>query len=112
MQPLLRRSGSALLLLATLAAGVPAGAQQNSVVRENPPGAGSMAADLLVARPVGLATTVIGSAVFLVGLPFSLAGGNVGESGQALVVGPAKATFVRCLGCRNEGWRTDYGTSR
>lgn len=58
-----------------------------------------MAADLIVGRPVLLATTVLGTAIWLVALPFSALGGNVEESAEALVVGPAKATFVRCLGC-------------
>ncbi|MDF1831160.1 MAG: hypothetical protein P1U52_02330 [Porticoccaceae bacterium] len=58
-----------------------------------------MAADLIVGRPVLLATTVVGTAIWLVALPFSALGGNVEESAEALVVGPAKATFVRCLGC-------------
>jgi hypothetical protein len=58
-----------------------------------------MAGDLLIARPVGLVTTVAGSALFLVTLPFSAAGGNVAEAGEVLVAGPARTTFVRCLGC-------------
>ena len=58
-----------------------------------------MAADLLIGRPVLLATTIVGSAIWLVALPFSALGGNVEETTQVLVVGPAKATFVRCLGC-------------
>ena len=58
-----------------------------------------MAADLLIGRPVLLATTIVGSAIWLVALPFSALGGNVEETTQTLVVGPARATFVRCLGC-------------
>ncbi len=58
-----------------------------------------MTADLLIGRPVLLATTIVGSAIWLVALPFSALGGNVEASTEALVIGPAKATFVRCLGC-------------
>ena len=58
-----------------------------------------MAADLLIARPVLLATTIVGSVIWLVALPFSALGGNVAESTEVLVMGPARATFVRCLGC-------------
>jgi len=58
-----------------------------------------MAADLIIGRPVLLATTIVGSVIWLVALPFSALGGNVEESAQVLVVGPARATFVRCLGC-------------
>ncbi len=64
-----------------------------------------MAADLIVGRPVLLATTVVGTAIWLVALPFSALGGNVEESAEALVVGPAKATFVRCLGCSSNTYQ-------
>ena len=67
------------------------------------PSAGEMAADMIVARPLGLVATVLGTATFVVSLPFSALGGNVGEAADALVVGPGKATFVRCLGCRTSG---------
>ena len=68
------------------------------------PSALAMGTDLLVIRPVMLATTVIGSAVWLVSLPFSAAGGNMKQAADTLVVGPGKATFVRCLGCVGEGY--------
>ena len=64
-----------------------------------------MAADLLIGRPVLLATTIVGSAVWLVALPFSALGGNVEESTEALVIGPAKATFIRCLGCSTNAYQ-------
>lgn len=64
-----------------------------------------MAADLLIGRPVLLATTIVGSAIWLVALPFSALGGNVEESAEALVIGPARATFVRCLGCSSNTYQ-------
>ncbi|MBQ0721539.1 MAG: hypothetical protein KBT88_01330 [Gammaproteobacteria bacterium] len=64
-----------------------------------------MAADLLVGRPVLLATTIVGSVIWLVALPFSALGGNVQEATDALVIGPAKATFVRCLGCPSNAYQ-------
>ena len=70
---------------------------------EDEPGAGEMFADAVVARPFGLAATVLGSAAFIVSLPFTALGGNVGEAANELVVGPAKSTFVRCLGCKASG---------
>lgn len=63
------------------------------------PEAYEMGLDLLIARPIALAMTVVGSAIFVVSLPFSLLGGNVGDAADVLVIGPAKATFTRCLGC-------------
>ena len=70
---------------------------------DDEPSAGEMAADLVVARPIGLLATVAGSAAFVISLPFSALGGNVPEAANALVVGPAKSTFVRCLGCTSSG---------
>ena len=67
----------------------------------------SMIGDLLIARPLLIAATVVGTAAFVVTLPFSAAGGNVKEAGQALVVDPGKAAFVRCLGCTTSGYKKD-----
>ncbi len=57
-----------------------------------------MTTDLVLARPVGLAATVTGFAVFLVSSPFSLLGGNAGEAWDNLVEAPAAYTFNRPLG--------------
>ncbi len=62
-----------------------------------------MVADALVARPIGVALTVLGGAAFVVSLPFSALGGNVKQSAEALVLGPARETFERCLGCKVTG---------
>ncbi|MDI9243963.1 hypothetical protein [Marinobacter sp. CHS3-4] len=70
---------------------------------EEEPTALAMTGDALLARPALLATTVVGSVVYVVSLPFSLLGGNAAEAGETLVLGPAKATFVRCLGCTRMG---------
>ncbi len=67
------------------------------------PSAGAMVGDALFVRPVLLAATIVGTAVYVVSLPFSLLGGNAGEAGEVLVAGPAEATFVRCLGCTTSG---------
>ena len=74
-------------------------------VVEEDPSAMAMTADMFIARPALLVATVLGSAVYLVSLPFSLAGGNSQEARNTLVVQPAKATFVRCLGCTRTGQR-------
>lgn len=69
------------------------------------PSAGAMVADAIVARPLLLVATVAGAGLYVVSLPFSLLGGNAVEAGQTLVVGPAKNTFVRCLGCRKASYQ-------
>jgi len=62
-------------------------------------------ADALIARPIGVAATGAGAVIWGVSLPFSLLGGNAGEAADSLVGGPARETFVRCLGCRSPGRR-------
>lgn len=63
------------------------------------PTASAMLTDAILARPALMVLTAVGTATFLVTLPFSALGGNVAEAGKTLVVGPAKSTFFRCLGC-------------
>ena len=66
---------------------------------EDSPRAEAVALDVIAARPLGIVITGVGAALFVVSLPFSLLGGNVGEAGKALVIDPARETFMRCLGC-------------
>lgn len=70
---------------------------------QNPP-AYAMIGDLLIARPLLIAATVIGAGLFVVALPFTATGGGIGKTGKALVVDPGKAAFVRCLGCTGDGY--------
>lgn len=84
--------------LLCLTFGQPAFAESSSVGPKEPSGL-EMAGDAVVARPLMLVATALGAGVFLVSLPFSALGGNVGQAGETLVTGPAKATFMRCLGC-------------
>jgi hypothetical protein len=58
----------------------------------------SMIGDAVVARPLGLISTVVGSVFFVVSLPFSALGGNTGEAARKMVVDPAKFIFKRPLG--------------
>lgn len=71
------------------------------------PTALAMAGDLLIARPAGVVLTALGSVAFVASLPFSAAGGNVGQAAEHLVIKPAKTTFVRCLGCTTAGYKRD-----
>lgn len=94
------KSARRLALAGALLFSVPAWAGER--IDPNEPEAVAMTVDALFARPVLLATTVVGSAVWLVGLPFSALGDNVKESADALIGVPARATFQRCLGCKGE----------
>ncbi len=69
------------------------------------PAAWAMMGDLIIARPLLIAATVIGAGAFVISLPFTAAGGNVGEAGKALVVDPGREAFVRCLGCTESGYK-------
>jgi len=62
------------------------------------PSSESMVGDVIVARPLGFATTAIGSVLFVVSLPFSALGGNTAEAAEKMVVAPARFTFARPLG--------------
>lgn len=70
---------------------------------EDEPSGGEMMVDALVARPIGIATTVVGVAAFIVTLPFSAIGGNIDKAADKLVLDPGREAFVRCLGCRQSG---------
>ncbi|MGD2186173.1 MAG: hypothetical protein PVI71_08595 [Desulfobacterales bacterium] len=62
------------------------------------PDGGAMIYDFLVIRPIGVAATILGSAFWLVSLPFSASGDNVGTATEKLVKKPAAYTFKRPLG--------------
>lgn len=82
--------------------------QGQARVIDEDPSALEMMFDGLVGRPITLVATVGGAAVWLVTLPFSLLGGNAGDAADKLILYPAKATFVRCLGCKQPGRKVDY----
>ena len=103
-RPNVRRFVVAAAAIAVLAAPSPVLASSY----ERGPNALYMGADILIARPVLLAMTAVGTALYVVSLPFSLMGGNAGEAGRVMVVGPARATFTRCLGCTSRE-RDDRG---
>lgn len=60
--------------------------------------AGYMAGDFFVIRPLGIVATAAGAVIYVISLPFSLAGGNEEEARQKLVIDPATYTFTRPLG--------------
>ncbi len=57
-----------------------------------------VAADVLVVRPVGVAATAVGAAIFVVALPFAAISGDVPRAARSLVGAPARFTFKRRLG--------------
>jgi hypothetical protein len=101
----LRRQSFVFFLLAAVLlftwAASPAFAQENKYVAGEDRNAVSMMFDLVLLRPLGLAATVVGTAFFVVSLPFSVLGGNTGEAAKKLMVEPAKYTFTRPLGAED-----------
>ena len=59
---------------------------------------GKMAVDALIVRPLGIAAIIVGTALFVVSLPFSALGGNTKNAYERLIVDPVKFTFKRPLG--------------
>lgn len=90
------KSATMALAMAAFAA---APAISNAQTIDQRPSGMEMTADAVLVRPLMLVATVLGTAVYVVSLPFSALGGNAGEAGNTLVVTPFKATFLRCLGC-------------
>jgi hypothetical protein len=64
----------------------------------NPPSSSVVAVDAIIGRPLGLATAIAGTGVFLVTLPFSLTSESTGEAAWGLAGRPFGWTFVRPLG--------------
>lgn len=89
-----RRLIAALLVLALAAAPLPAVAQDGGTGDR----ATDVVLDVVLMRPLGLAATVLGTALTVVALPFTIPSGSVGASAQELIVKPAAYTFKRPLG--------------
>jgi hypothetical protein len=70
---------------------------------DSTPSSGAIAADIVLLRPLGLAGTVLGTALFVAGLPFEAIAGDFSGPAKRLVVQPAKFTFTRPLGDTGEG---------
>lgn len=100
IKPRARRAAAALMIGCLM---LPQALWAQSAIDEDP-NEFAMVGDLLVARPIGAVMTVGGVAVWLVSLPFTLMAGHASEAAEVLMLGPAEATFVRCLGCRNPGY--------
>ena len=90
------------LVLSLFIALAPVGASAASAGATNidyaEPTIGTMLLDGLIARPLGLVGTVVGTAGWIVTLPFSLLGGNAGEAADVMIAQPAEYTFLRPLG--------------
>lgn len=98
---------SGLLALSAQAEVVQQNASGDPLYTVEAPKGYAMVGDLVIARPLLIGATAIGAAAFIVSLPFTALGGNVGEAAQSLVVEPGREAFVRCLGCTSSGYKQD-----
>jgi hypothetical protein len=64
----------------------------------NPPSSAVMAFDGIIGRPLGLATTIVGTALLVVETPLTLHTDTTSEAAWGLVGRPGGWTFVRPLG--------------
>jgi len=87
-----------MLLISTASLPMLANAETYEEEYVDTPSGGEMIIDAVLVRPIMLVGTVIGVVAFVITLPFSALGGNVGEAADTLVVEPAAYTFVRPLG--------------
>ena len=94
------QSGVALLVavLFLSATSLVDAAEDSYTVRTEDVSAEAIIADGLLMRPGGIVATVLGTAVFVVTLPFSIPTRSVDKAAQKLIVDPARFTFVRPLG--------------
>jgi len=83
---------AAFTVLAIILTSVPALADDGASV------ATAMVADVVIARPAGIVAIVLGTAAFIVALPFAALSGSVEPVVQTLVVEPFKFTFTRPVG--------------
>jgi hypothetical protein len=91
----LRRALVAVSCVALLAGSVPAMADDYA----SPSDAGAdMLADLFIVRPLSLVGSILGAAVFVVSLPFTLVTQSTGEAAKELLGNPLEYTFNRPLG--------------
>ena len=72
--------------------------ESTSFALENDPSAGAMVADTVLARPMGIATTIVGTVLFVVSSPFSALGGNLKAAYTKLIKEPFVFSFKRPLG--------------
>lgn len=102
-----RRALATCALLVASVTATPSFAEEMDDQINQRPSAMAMFGDAILARPLLFAITLGGTATFVASLPFTVMGGNVEEAAKTLVVGPAKSTFTRCMGCTatQDAWK-------
>ena len=71
---------------------------QNNNMFGNQTNAETMLVDFVIVRPMGIAATAVGAAMFIASAPFAAFGGNVKQAYRKLIAEPAIHAFKRPLG--------------
>ena len=96
--PMLKSLIVFIILSFVIMATLPSASFASSEPQMGHPTAANTFIDALIYRPIGLVCIPVGAVLFVVSLPFSATGHNVGESFHNLVVAPFDFTFDRPLG--------------
>ncbi len=98
MHKLLKQSTVVLMALSLVL--IPLGSQvlAQAEVDDADPSAGSMTYDLFIMRPLGAVATILGSAVFVLALPFTAITKTIPTASEKLVKDPFDFTLKRPLG--------------
>ena len=96
MNQSLRRTVMTISCVALMAGSVPTMARDDFA--SDDPDSGDMLADLVFVRPLALVGTVLGTAAFVVALPFTVPSRSVEKTAKAFVANPFEYTFDRQLG--------------
>jgi len=70
----------------------------SAVFAKEKPDAGNIIGDMVILRPIGVCTLVIGTAFFIVTLPIAVISQSTKQTAEVLVADPFKYTFTRPLG--------------
>jgi hypothetical protein len=63
--------------------------------KEDSVGQGWNAIDLIFARPLGVAAGIVGTAIFIVSLPFTIPTGGVADAADMFITKPFQFSFTR-----------------
>ena len=98
--PLIRFLAVTFTMVVLHLPGIAQAAEAGAELELQPPQGTSqdMIGDLVLQRPFGLATTVVGIGTWIVALPFTVFSGSTGNAGEVLVAEPGLHTFARPLG--------------
>lgn len=71
---------------------------QAASMHDEEPSSTAIVFDVLFTRPLGIVAAAVGTAVFIVGLPFTIPTRSVGMTADKLIADPIRFTFKRPVG--------------